>query len=71
MEWQPIETAPKDGTPIWCYEDGDQFQACWSNEPGHYDGPHWEPLWLNIHGCGCCGDTYPKPTHWRHLMPKP
>jgi len=30
-EWMKINSAPKDGTDILCYEDGVQFVCCWSD----------------------------------------
>ena len=57
-EWQPIETAPKDGTEIilWESRKGHRWLAfwhvdCWvtsgSAEAGNYNFPvftHWQPL---------------------------
>lgn len=31
----------------------------------------WEPLWLDVHGCGCCGGGRPNVTHWMPLPPGP
>jgi len=67
-EWQPIETAPKDGTPlvlIGLYPDGkswsDQYQCWWQYDP-HADGT-WVRWVHNI-------DRTP-PTHWRPLPAPP
>lgn len=61
-QWQPIETAPKDGTPILAYEPGEVpcvVQALRYN--GHL-------IWQ-----ACCYDMegLNKPTHWRPLPPPP
>lgn len=56
LEWQPIETAPKDGTRFWAYEKGagpDCYECWWQNDFGHWEG--WQTDW----------DNEPDPTHWR------
>ncbi len=56
-EWQPIETAPRDGTYILVFVD------VW------HDVASWEAgLWLNTYG-----DHSMNPTHWMPLPapPKP
>lgn len=58
-EWPPIETAPKDGTPILLYRRG-QYT-------GYYGGADsgWrfnDPLKTGM---------WPLPTHWRPLPPPP
>lgn len=56
--WQPIETAPKDGTYILGWNDellspvvmfwkmGPQYQSYWATAPAHYvkRPTHWMPL---------------------------
>lgn len=63
MTWQPIDTAPKDGTAImaWC--------ICQTTGDGFFvsDLGFWEPrqLWLS-------GDHGPvNPTHWMPLPEPP
>ena len=61
-QWQPIETAPTDGTPILAYEPGEVpcvVQAL--RYQGHL-------IWQ-----ACCYDMagLNKPTHWRPLPPPP
>lgn len=58
MEWQPIETAPKDGTRILTYRQGyvENMAVAWSYELG------WHPVF---------GDIWPNPTHWMPLPSPP
>lgn len=64
MQWQPIETAPKDGTEIWSYN-GKQGRMKWS------EGQDWG-LW--IWADELLSDVDPdaeQPTHWMPLQPPP
>ncbi len=68
-DWQPIETAPKDGTPmlLWGIDDCNQgpkvWLGCWST--GCWYGPAWV-------GYEHRSDTeYLKPTHWMKLPEPP
>lgn len=60
--WQPIETAPKDGTPVWCY---------WPRED-ECQGVGWfvpnvtEPYWSDP-----ADSQWDNPTHWMPLPPTP
>lgn len=57
--WQPIETAPRDGTRFLATEDGrDHYALAWNS-----DG-YWESY------CGQHVTQTPEPTHWQPL-PKP
>ena len=55
-DWQPIETAPKDGTRVLVYQPGHLHMIGTYGAFGYYFGPHW---WSN-------GVTI-APTHWMPL----
>lgn len=39
--WRPISTAPRDGTPVWLFVDGQQTEAWYASlEGSHWDGPN-------------------------------
>lgn len=57
-KWQPIETAPKDGTEILVYEDGSIFKAAWEDEC---------EAWIAF--CGQPVVRTPEPTLWSRLSP--
>lgn len=65
--WQPIETAPKDGTSIWLFCPNDEPQQAagfWANDP---NGPYWafcEQLVMDV-----VGQAFP--THWQPLPEPP
>lgn len=60
MNWQPIETAPKDGTQVLVYGNGSYSVAYF------YYG-EWRDVgdigWAGMHGDGN------QPTHWAPLFP--
>lgn len=60
--WQPIETAPKDGTPVLVENKGLVTVARWNDGRG---------LFELVDGVDSCGDpsVYPDPTHWHPLPP--
>jgi hypothetical protein len=68
MEWQPIETAPKDGTTVLGYFGGrsgyvsrqDIVPICWSG----WGGGVWDNATSGHH----MGDD---PSHWMPLPPPP
>lgn len=70
MNWQPIETAPKDGSDILIltseYEKRKVTSAYYESEDDT-----WVPVKLSVHGCGCCRGDYPKPSHWMPLPEPP
>ena len=67
QEWMPIETAPKDGSEILCYQkDGwGVYAAVWNSRlSAWYTG--FEPAIIGA------GFTYEiSPTHWMPLPPPP
>lgn len=66
-KWQPISTAPRDGTRVWLYVAGD---TCGWEDPAMHLPPfqceaayHPEAGW--------CVDELREATHWRPLPPPP
>lgn len=64
-QWQPIETAPKDGTWVLLYQGEHVFQGYWFNIiEGH-------ERWADHSASGCGGYVEAMPTHWMPLPPAP
>jgi hypothetical protein len=61
MEWQPIGTAPKDGTVVMLVNDNDIFLG--SYDDGYIEGYEWR---IHIDGCHAG-----QPTHWMPLPEPP
>lgn len=74
-EWQPIETAPKDGTHILAYMENAVIEAWWEDtsygNPEYEGRGEWECPNLSSHGCGCCSIFNDAPTHWMPLPHAP
>lgn len=75
-EWQPIDTAPKDGRVIvltWLEngEPQDQFPMAWANTQRNGLFPGKFGMWATIDGGLTWNDDDPAgaPTHWKHLSP--
>ena len=70
MKWQPIETAPKDGTPILLsvWEMGpDMSSAAWRN--GFWDMRHLDDG--DFDEWECLEREFGSPTHWMPLLAPP
>lgn len=59
--WQPIETAPKDGTPVLVWDGSDAMVSYWSNVTGLDGDGEW-------HTWALCAE---QPTHWMPLPQPP
>lgn len=82
-DWQPIETAPRDGTCVLLFVPGEQSQGQWDEElydgcggepeapilVGFWDKDHGRPgpWWQLAHYSAYCF----KPTHWMPLPEPP
>lgn len=68
-EWQPIETAPKDGRSVLLWMPGgdgtDDERRCDIGCWGVPDWSHYEMWLMNM------GDGWFAPTHWMPLPPPP
>ncbi|KQF50313.1 MULTISPECIES: hypothetical protein [Acinetobacter calcoaceticus/baumannii complex] len=60
-QWQPIDTAPKDRAILLRNYEG-IFQGQWDQ-----DEKGFRPLFMDYHGCGCCGGGCPQPDLWMEL----
>jgi hypothetical protein len=70
IAWQPIETAPKDGTRILIYSHG-AYVAHWEPEACFYQfekKPGWQIFDCEDGFYSCATDTA---THWMPLPEKP
>lgn len=67
-EWiKCSERMPELGSTVLAY-DGGVFEATLSEKHGRIE---WDPYWLPVFGCGCCGGSDPEPTHWMPLPEPP
>ena len=68
MEWQPIETAPKDGRDLWLYTENDypaQFVCSFVDDP--LAGAYWKYAEELVNNVLCEAS----PTHWMPLPDPP
>lgn len=67
MDWQPIETAPKDGTRVLIASGTDVVLAFFDNNAGMWCENEYDNLWWGP------TDTarYDGPTHWMPLPAPP
>ena len=64
-KWQPIETAPKDGTKFLAFEDGDYYGCSFNWEDDEEGTIYWNTY------CGQPACYTPEPTHWMPLPEGP
>lgn len=64
MNWQPIETAPKDGTEVWAFN-GEQARMRWIEGDGYALWAWADELLSEVDPCP------EQPTHWVPLLPVP
>ena len=62
------ERLPEVGVDVLAMSGEGVFQA---NVRPYGDSLRWEPLILDYHGCGCCGGSNPRVTHWMPLPAPP
>jgi hypothetical protein len=79
MNWQPIETAPKDGTAVWLIVEGRRFLGFFDPDNAPWAKPQWfikSTVVPRGNGqrtdtiMGCYGFGV-EPTHWQPLPELP
>lgn len=65
--WQPIETAPRDGTPVLIYGPLEVFDNSRPAQIGVACCCEATGFWI----CASGNDAIYQPTHWRPLPPQP
>ena len=64
-EWQPIETAPRNGRPIFCWSHDAAFCGMWVGYWNALEG-RWRDLWVSDED-----EDNVQPTHWMPLPEPP
>lgn len=60
--WRPIESAPRNGAVIWCFQAGVQYAACWFARHRA-----WVVRGIGVWARHADGElAIASPTHWRH-----
>ena len=79
-DWQPIETAPKDGTPILCFNPlvgayNSAYTTRWTGTAEEYDRRTYEGFPCGFWPKGLDGFPFGQwdchPSHWMPLPPPP
>jgi len=65
-EWQPIETAPKDATPILLFINGNPKRGFLIQTGSYLKKDNWEG-WVDSYEC----EDLAPPTHWMPLPEPP
>ena len=65
MDWQPIETAPRDGTIVLAYQRDDIFPARFVSSADMVGAEDTTRRWWSTQG------QQQAPTHWMHLPDPP
>jgi hypothetical protein len=73
MDWQPIETAPKDGTLVLVFSPGDFQTTTVASYTDAARRPCWTAEGPDGRACDSAGDwqTLLDPTHWMPLPASP
>lgn len=67
-QWQPIDTAPKNGRTILVWMHNQALVAYWDSQQ-HHSRP--KPFWSTVGPWGACADRDSQPKWWMPLPPAP
>jgi hypothetical protein len=68
MNWQPIDTAPKDGTKILVFDGVDMTTVRWMDGRSEWWPGEWQLVCAGMNAEEC---EFYKPTHWMPLPEPP